>query len=57
MNRYGLRGVLVGEASHPGPSRRSSQRPVEGRDVMRRCSRSVEVEATQLDSDSDEFPS
>ena len=30
-------------------------RPVEGRDVMRRCSRSVEVEATQVDSD--EFPS
>ena len=47
-----------GEASHPGPSRRSSQRSVEGRDVMmRRCSRSVEVEATQVDSDSDEFPS
>ena len=57
MSRYGLRGVLVGEASHPGPSRRSSQRPVEGRDVMRRCSRSVEVEATQVDSNSDEFPS
>ena len=57
MSRYGLRGALVGEASHPGPSRRSSQRPVEGRDVVRRCSRSVEVEATKVDSDSDDFPS
>ena len=58
MSRYGQRGVLVGEASHPGPIRRSSQRPVEGRDVMmRRCSRSVEVEATQVHSDGGEFPS
>ena len=53
MKKYGLTGVLVGE----GPSRRTSQRPVEGRDVMKRCSRSVEIEATQVDSNSDEFTS
>ena len=53
MRKYGLIGVLVVE----GPSRRTSQRPVEGRDEMRRCSRSVEVEATKVDSNSDELPS
>ena len=32
-SRYGLRGVRVGEASHPGPPRRQSSRPIAGRDV------------------------
>ena len=33
-SRYGLRGVRVGEASHPGPPRRQSSRPIAGRDVI-----------------------
>ena len=35
-SRYGLRGVRVGEASHPGPPRRQSSRPIAGRDVIPR---------------------
>ena len=41
---WGLPGVRVGEASHPGPPRRHTPRPIEGRDVTR-CS--------QVDDDSD----
>ena len=35
-SQYGLRGVRVGEASHPGPPRRQSSRPIAGRDVISR---------------------
>ena len=48
--RYGLRGVRVGEASHPGPHRRRISRPVEGRDVIPRM---YFHGSTQVDEDSD----
>ena len=36
ITTWGLRGVRVGEASHPGPPRRHMSRPIEGRDVTPR---------------------
>ena len=47
-SRYGLRGVRVGEASHPGPPRRHISRPIEGRDVIPRVH---PTGATQRDED------
>ena len=49
-SRHGLRGVRVGEASHPGPPRRRISRPVEGRDVIPRM---YFHGSTQVDEDSD----
>ena len=49
-SRHGLRGVRVGEASHPGPPRRRISRQVEGRDVIPRMHFNG---ATQVDEDSD----
>ena len=43
-------GVRVGEATNPGPGRRRSDRPVQGRDVTQRTETEV---ATCVDSDSD----
>ena len=49
-SRYGLCGVRVGEASHPGPPRRHISRPIEGRDVIPRMH---PTGATLVDEDSD----
>ena len=59
ITTWGLRGVRVGEASHPGPPRRHISRPIEGRDVTPRMQLDG---AIQVDDDSDvpshtqEFP-
>ena len=49
-SRYGLRGVRVGEASHLGPPRRQSSRPIAGRDVIPRIHSDGVI---QVDEESD----
>ena len=51
ITTWGLRGVRVGEASHPGQLRRHMSRPIEGRDVTPRMHPAAG--ATQVDEDSD----
>ena len=49
-SRYGLRGMIIGEASRPGPPRRHISRTIEGKDVIPRMH---PTGATQVDEDSD----
>ena len=53
--RYGLWGVRIGEASHPGPPKFLRRYRGVGHNVVRRLAERASLRATQLDSD-DEFP-